>query len=417
MKKLLFSILFVFFFSSASAYDLSIDDQELVSNFLDRLESEYEANPSKIDTVNNNLSRIMPQFESNPRIYAVLSLILEFNQNYTERTDIQDEEEDEIIEDDTKDENDEDIADDENDEINDFDEIDYSKYDYKILSFDLEPRFDDWLLTDVYTFNVWDDLDLNHLVDEAVLLHDDKKLSYAYVEEEDWEYYLHFDLWSEHFFMTRNNYYTFDLYLKINKPRSADHIGKLEFSLWTTPLDARDWTSDGIRVLSSGSGMPMNTNLDFRTNTQHLVLKSWVLIDNIDDLSYTNAYKFDLHVWDERLQLYEFKFDITGWFVNNLPDSAEFVLYYNNNIFDRISASELSDGYLVFEHTWDADDFISARSSWNFRLEIQWQSGVSWSRDIRLQNIVIWDGFWWKIENLNDYSNTWLPADWQTHRY
>ena len=136
--------------------------------------------------------------------------------------------------------------------------------------------------------------------------------------------------------------------------------------------------------------------------------------------TYNNALEFRVtNDSKNRLTLKDFEFKINGSFLNSLDKTSQFILKrkWTNREFGRANLSSMVNDTLTITYTWDEYDFISANSFSEYTLEINHASNVSWTREVRLNNIVIWDEKNGYITNLNNYSNTWLPWDVSVYRY
>ncbi len=409
------------------SYDLSPQDKKVVADFVVRLKNVYDEQPWKVEIVLSNIERVKSDFVNDQRTYAVMSFLEKFTNLYKERFILEDKEDlPTELEDDKKQEEDkkeekEDYLEEKEETIEEkdvvFDEFDFEKYDEKILSIDLESKIDNWLLTDLYIFNNWDDLDLDYLVQDIALVHEDQKIAYWYVLEDK---FIHFQVSGQGLYLPRRDLVNVEVYLNLNEPKQSNHVGKLEFWLWESPIDKVDWTSSWARVLSEWSGRPMNVEIDFRSTFKKFVLKSSFLVEDKKDFSpsFRQAYKFDLFAGNSRLIFDKFRFDMSWSFVNYIDDNVEFVLYYQGDKFWKSTGDEIVyDRYIDITHTWDSINYVSANSVWDFILEIQNQSNMQWSRDIRLYDIAIQDWFGNIIDWFYNYANTGLPWKWINYRY
>jgi hypothetical protein len=89
---------------------------------------------------------------------------------------------------------------------------------------------------------------------------------------------------------------------------------------------------------------------------------------------------------------------------------------WTNQIFWEQTLASLVWNNLTINHSWDAYSEISANTFTDYVLEIEHSSTPSWNREIKLYNVVIWDGFWWTIDDLNNHSNI-IPSDINFYKY
>jgi len=117
--------------------------------------------------------------------------------------------------------------------------------------------------------------------------------------------------------------------------------------------------------------------------------------------------------------LKDFEFYISWSFLNNIDKNSQFILKrkWTEIEFGRANLSSLINNKLIITNTWPEYNVISANSFSDYFLELIHSSNTSWTREVKLNNIVIWDEKNWYITNLNNYSNTWLPWDVSVYRY
>jgi hypothetical protein len=85
-----------------------------------------------------------------------------------------------------------------------------------------------------------------------------------------------------------------------------------------------------------------------------------------------------------------------------------------------LKSMNTTSGLLMINYWWNALNFLSANTYMDYILEFDYagENVSSWSsREIRLNNLIVWDGFGWEITNLNSYSNIWMPTDVFFYRY
>lgn len=419
MKKIIV-IMFAIVMSSiwyANAYQLSQEDQKVLEEFFIRAEQVFQDNPERADVVLSRVEAWLEEYSSNPRINFVFESIKDFivvwQENYQQQKDDKPSEE-------TKEQEDEkEEVDDEEDKTQDDqsqDQIDEKIEDMKdVLSFGIEARFDNIRLEDVYLENIWEELDLNYLVKDVSILVDWEKVWVGYVKDDN---YIHIDV--DNYVIPRDEYVMFDIKAEFNRPSIQEHIWELEFKIWQPP-SARSGSVWWIRAISESNGNYVSVSVDTSRPQTTLLLKADIMWKPADQFqpSYNIAYKFDLLASNDRLQIHDIIFQVQWSFLQQISEDAEFVLYESDSreVFDSKTKEDIKDNKLVFSYE-NGSYTISSWASQTFQLEISRKWSVSsTTREIRLDNVVIWDWFWWRIENLSDYSNTWLPMRWQTYRY
>lgn len=419
LKKIILAfILFLFFFQLVSWKDnnlfISPIDLEIVDNFLVKLELKIIENPDFYYSISWNLNNIIVDVSDDTRLYNIFiyiqSYLLNFyDSNYNNALGF-DNPQINNLDDDLElfDWND-------NDKFNKFSDLNFQN----ILSFNLEILNDNWLFSNVYIKNVWDNLDLNYLINEAYLIYDWLILWNWYVIFSDWYYFLHFPILNDWFKLSRSGFYEFEILVDFREPTNSNHIWEIEFIIWENPTGLVNEFYNWFRIISLSNWSLINVDVSsFRSVKKLIWSSSFFSYSDLFSPSYSILYEFVMSSWLKRLDLSIFKFDLHWSFLSSLSEDAEFRLYYNNSLFGKLYKSDVIDWrYIVFSNNWVSLDFISPFSNWFFRLELHNQWNVSWSREIRLNNVIIWDWFWWYIDNLNDYYNSWLPWYFSIYRY
>jgi hypothetical protein len=116
----------------------------------------------------------------------------------------------------------------------------------------------------------------------------------------------------------------------------------------------------------------------------------------------------------ERLNIERFDIQVLWNFLNNLKEDTKFILKIKGTewIFWTIHLKNINtENHLLYlTYAWSALGYIPANSYVDYVLEIEHSWTPVWERIVKLNNVVIWDWFWWKIENLNKYPNIWVPT-------
>jgi hypothetical protein len=109
-------------------------------------------------------------------------------------------------------------------------------------------------------------------------------------------------------------------------------------------------------------------------------------------------------------------------FLSSLDENTRFMLKvkWANSIFGTAYLKNMNTTtwLLSVNYWWSAYNYISANSYIDYILEIEYSWWTpSGSREIRLNNVIVWDWFWWTITNLNQYSDVWVPTDVFYYKY
>lgn len=436
MKKL--AILFVLFFvfsSGVNAYDLTNNDRQNLDKFEKIVYNVFDKKPQKAYVLQYNASRLLEKLDRDSKNYALIVEVLRLTNKYISeyientQTDNSGEEDNyhEQWNSSTWSQTDDDTGDSSQEQNDDYTKPTYesttsdleilSWNDYKTMSsFTLEPKLDSVYLKNIYMQNIWSLQHMWPIIDELYLVDDNNKiLSNWYVIDD----YIYFDLFWE-ILLEKKELYKIYVVAKLWQADNKMETGEIIFD-FSTPSDALQGTSNGIRAISYSNWSYIASEAQINDKIETFVSYNSTMVSNLDFVPwYRQAMKFRVNNNSkENLSLDSFEFWIFWSFMNNLDPNTKFILKvdWSNQIFGEANLSDLSNWYLTINHTWNSFDFISRQTYTDYVLEIEHIWNPDWSREVRLQNIVIWDWFWWTIDNLDDYSNTWLPGDYYNYRY
>ena len=286
---------------------------------------------------------------------------------------------------------------------------------YKILSsFDFEARIDHIILQNVYLKNIGSVQDLQVIHDVYLVTDSHKIITQWYIV---WEYF-YFDIWN--FIIKRDFIEKFHIVWKIYDPASIQQTWELILD-FSTPNNAVLGTSNGLKAISYSNWSNLTWNVQIPSPIKTLLTKSNYFVNPNDFTpSFQKALEFRLsNKWSQRLDIKSFEFKIYWSFLNSLWENTEFVLKRKNSnqIFWKATKQDIINNSLVILHNGNDLDFISGKSENNYELEIIHEWNPTGSREIILQNIILWDGFGWFLSNLDTYSNSWLPTQSSVYRY
>lgn len=450
MKKLIMFFVFIFAITSHTyAYDLTDKDRQNLQNFEKIVYNIFDNTPQKAFVLEYRAKLLLQSLDQDTKNYALIENVIKITSKYisTYLVNSDDSEQENQSEEDDKDDdyheqsngssssnnnqdgNEQDIEKDDNDESSDnlYGRPTYKQsvsnleilwgWDYKTMSsFTLEPSRDGLYLKNIYMQNIWSLQHMWPIIEELYLVDDNNKiLSNWYVIDD----YIYFDIFAE-IFMERDTLYNLDVVAKLWQADNKMETGEIIFD-FSAPSDALQGTSNGIRAISYSNWGYIASNAQINDKIKTFVSYNSWFVSSLDFAPwYRQAAKFRVNNFsDEKLELKSFKFRISGSFMNYVNNDSKFTLWVDGSSreFGSWLVGDIVDWYLVITKTWDAYDFISQNSYTDYVLEIDNKGTTDWSREVRLENIVVWDGFGGTIDNLNDYSNTWLPMDEFYYRY
>lgn len=415
MKYFFTFILFFFLIiKSVSAYNLTEKDILNLTIFKGQVINIFDKDVSKAYNFNKNLDTLLFTYKKNTKNYSYLEYIKDFTSNYISNY------EKEILESIEKEKN---YDNSDNNKEEDNSEIILNDYyvlniEAKTISkFTIEPRHDNIYLKNIYLKNIWTLSNMDNLFEKLYLVDSENKIiSNWYV---DWEYLFFNVIWD--YILEKDKLNNLFVKTTFKEITNQTQTWELKFEL-STPNNWLQWTFNGVRATSYSNWNYITSNVEILDPIVTFIsYTSWVVESNKNFTpNYSEILEFKVNNnWNRRLDLENFQFSIYGSFLNNIDLNSEIVLRikWTNQEFWRAKLSEIQNSILTINHTWNAFNFISWNSSTNYILEIVNIWNPTWSREIRLNNMVIWDWFWWLINNLNDYSNTWLPSEYSIYRY
>lgn len=428
MKKIIFIMLFVMFFNSSQAdFQISERDKNALENFKSKALEQYLKNPDKAYAVWANINKALDYYSHPLAIYA-LNYILDFTKSFINSYELY------LLELDKEDKEDKDET--HNQENNHYEDVSWEiifSIDQEIInqynnldkltnnknlthisSFDIEANIDHIILKNLYLKNTWTISNTSNLFWNIYLIKDDFIISKWY--ELNW--FLNFDI--KDYIIKRGDFVRFHVYADIKEPNNIDQTGELILD-FSTPSNAIYWTSNGIKAISYSNWSDITSNVSISNPIKTLITKTSHFVGETNfKPSYSKAVEFNLNNRSRnRLDIKKFEFRVYWSFLNHIWDNTEFILKraWTNQVFWTAKKSDINNWKLTINHSWNDYNFMSAGTTNTYELEIIHEWNPDWSREIRLQNIVIWDWFWWWIENLDDFVNTWLPWDYFNYRY
>lgn len=425
MKKLL-SIIFVFmlWISSISAYNLNNKDLSRLSNFELQVAKIFENDISKAYNFQKNINILLPKYKDNTKNKAILNYLNQFTNNtiksyeqkILEKIRLEEEKRLEELKQKEKDEKIKaEIIDLEKQYINKLPVL--NRETQTISTFTIEPRFDHIYLKNIYLKNIGTVSDMTNIFEKLYLVSDENAIFAEWYVIWD---YLYFDItWD--LVLDKNKLKIFYIKATFKEITNQSQTWELKFEL-STPNNWLIWTLNGIRATSYSNGSYISSEVKITNPIITFLSYTSSIISTQNDFksSYSNLLEFRVNnSWNRRLDLDSFEFKIYWSFLNSIDQDSEIVLKikWSNQEFWRVKISDIENSSLIIKHSWDAYNFISQNSYTDYRLEINHIWNPSWFREVRLFNVVIWDGFGWLINNLNDYSNTGLPANVDYYRY
>jgi hypothetical protein len=218
-----------------------------------------------------------------------------------------------------------------------------------------------------------------------------------------------------------------DLYVKaiIRQPTNKNQIWELKFQI-KTPQNSPIWTLNGIRATSYSNWSfvtisPISNPNPITTLVTYNDVK--IVKDENFEPTYNQAIWFKMYNNSaKKLEIDSFVLQIAWSFLNGLDENTRFILKekWTSSIFSTAYLKNMNTTtwLLSFNYWWNAYNFISANSYVDYILEVEyfWWA-PSGSREVRLNNVIVWDWFWWTITNLNQYSDIWIPTEVFYYRY
>ncbi len=425
MKKqvaLLLSIMLVI--PTVSAYELTQKDKDNLEKFEQIVEMVFEKNPSKSYKLQNSANQIMIKLDNDTKNYKLLEEVLKITNDFIAEYEAELKEKEETEKNEEQEENNNqeeentDIENNNDNEDQNEQENVYLEWDYRtISSFSLEARIDSMYLENIYMKNIGSLQDMAGIIDEVYLVDRNNMIIKKWYAIDD---FIYFDILDEEL-LDKNEIYNFEVKAKLKEADRQNQTGEIILD-FANPNNAAQGAEKWIKAVSYSNWSYMNVNVNISDRIETFVSNTNSTISAWDfEPSYSQAAWFVVsNTSQNRLELDSFEFRIVGSFMNNLNSSTTFTLRekWNNTIFWQATLDEIVNWYLTIEKNWNAIDYISRNASTEYYLEVNHVWNISdWTREVRLQNIVIWDGFGGTIDNLDDYENSWLPGEWFIYRY
>lgn len=420
MKKLIiFFVISLFLYNSSIAYEFTQRELNQISNFKSQAKKFYDKNPDNAYQIKAKLEKLLNNYGKDTKNYAILNYLYNYTKDYILSYEINyieiKRKEEEALKQKKLEEtqNLKKVSDIQKTYLNSLSKL--NKSTTTLSSFSLEPKYDHIYLKNVYFENTWSIWDLTGVFEEVYLVdNEDYILSNGYVI---WNY-IYFDV-NKNYLIEKNKNYNFYVKTILKDLKSKSWEIKLKIS---TPINAQIWALYGIRAISYSNWNYASSEVNISSSITTLVTQASPVYSKIENFSptYNTALEFRVNNDSKsKLTIRDFEFNIYGSFLNGLDTSSQFILKrkWVNREFGRANLSSLVNNTLTITHTWDEYDFISANSFSEYTLELNHASNVSWTREVKLNNIVIWDEKNGYITNLNNYSNTWLPWEISVYRY
>lgn len=420
MKKLiLFFVISLFLCNSSIAYEFTQKEINQISNFKSQVKIVYDKNPNKAYQTKAKLEKLLSSYPNDSKNYAILNYIYTYTKDYILSYEIkylqqkrkEEETEKQKKEDEIK--TLKTVLELQKTYLNSFSKL--SKNTTTISNFLIESKYDHMYFKNIYFENIGSLWDLTWIFEEIYLVDNGNNiLSNGYVI---WNY-IYFDINKNYLLEKGKNY---DFYVKtiLRDLKTKSWEIKLKIS---TPINAQIWALYGIRAISYSNWKYASSEINITSFSSTLVTQASPLYWKVVNFSptYNNALEFRIiNDSKNKLIIKDFEFKIDGSFLNSLDKNSQFILKgkWTNIEFGRANLSSIVNNTLKITYTWDWYDFINANNFSEYTLEINHASNVSWTREVKLNNIVIWDEKNWYITNLNNYSNTWLPWEISFYRY
>lgn len=290
-----------------------------------------------------------------------------------------------------------------------------------VSKFEIEPKDDNVYLKNVYLRNFWTVSDISRLFEEVYLVNEDNRI-YSKWYAKNW--YLYFDLSSQ---VLLKEWAANMLYVKavLRQANNQNETWELKFEL-STPSDAVFWTLNWINAISYANWKYVTINNTTISNPiiTYITYNDTSITSPSFDVSYSqwlafgifnnSKYKLELKAFDIKIQ----------WSARpTMDENTRFVVRvrWTNQIFGSALLKEWNSTTWVLRINywwWDAYNYISPNENTEYIVEIDhtW-ANPEWNREMRLDNIIIWDWFGWTISDLNQYSNTGLPWSYYSFKY
>lgn len=411
MKKIIVIFLLLLSFNTTYSYDLNENKQKVLDGIILKISKIYEKEPLKSNVLISKIELLLTKYDKNSEVYYMLNYILEYSKIFLSNYNATKNDKIEIIinENTWALENTTYVPQIDIDLKKQNESLKYLELDNlkTISSFSVEAKYDHIYLKNIYLKNTWTISDINWLFNDIYLVDGDNKIvSMWYVEGN----YFYFNISS--YIIKRDETRNFYIKTLINIPENINQTWELSLN-FSSPLNALNGTSNWLRAISYSNWNFISSNakiFDIRKtfiSKNSFFIKKWDFVASYYDI---NWFSIENSSIKENLDLVSFEFKVYWSFLDSLPDSAEFVLKkkWSNQVFWRWTKASIVNGSLVISLNWDDYNYISPNSIGDYILELNYNWNISWFREVKLENIVISDWFWWTIDNLKNYSDFWF---------
>lgn len=427
-KLLLGWFIFLFTFSSLFwAYTPSKEELKLFDRAETLINDMYKEKPNKAYAVQKNIWSFFVQYKNSEAGTFLLKFIEKTTEEFINDYEIQVKVDEEKKEQENKDE------DKQKEEWQTIPKIDNKIDEYNrkldvlkkdtttVAQFELTPKNDSIFLKNVYLQNTWTVKDITRIFEEVYLVDRDNRIYAKWYVQDD---YLYFDINNNALLKEWANN---EVFIKaiLREASNKNEVWEIVFKL-ATPSNATYWTLNWINATSYANWKYVTIN-DTKINNP---IKTHISYNNTTvwtETDFTANYNEGLYFSiannsDNRLELKAFDIKISWSAVNTLNSDVRFVVKvkWTNQIFWTAFMSDRNSSTWIIRvnYGWWTSDYISHNSKTEYVVEIEHKSSnPSWTREMRLENIVIWDWFGGTISNLNEFSNTGVPGDYYIYRY
>jgi len=417
MKKILIVFLLMFFVNNAFCYDLPEKNQKIVDDLIVKLSKIYEKDPNKSTIMKSRIEELLPKYIDRPVIYYSLDYILQYTNDFLYNYNMTKNEETSSL-----DENmlttstwtiyqiDKDISS-QKENLADFNLTNLKT----IASFTIQAKYDHIRLKNLYLKNVWTISDINWLFGDVYLIDSDNKIVAKWFAKNNYFYFNIAD-----YIIKKDELTHFYVLTSINTPELSSQTGELTID-FSTPVDALPDTSNWVRATSYSNWSFISSTANIIDPIKIFISKYFFNVSSERFIpSYSEALWFSIeNNSKDNLDLISFEFKINGSFLDGLSDTTEFVLKkkWTNIIYWTKTKADIVDNSLVITYNWNDFTYISPSSISDYILEINHIWTPVWFREVKLENVVIKDGFWWTINDLKDYKDYWLFDIVQYYKY
>lgn len=383
-----------------------------------KIESLYNKNPEQAYKVQKNISSFYSRYKNNASWIFLLQYIEAVTNNYikdyekyleAQKEADKKKEEETILQ--TIDEK----INKQNSELKVLDDKDVKK----IATFDIEPKYDNLLLKNVFFENIWTVQDITSLFQKLYLVDNNNKIIAEWYVQNN---FIKFDInWD--YILKDWTIKVLNIMANIRQPNSDKQIWELKFEL-KSPSNAPVGTLNWLRAISYSNGSYMTINVKSTLDPiKTLVSYNELMFESDNDysISYSQAMGFAIYNnSNKRMEINSFEFSISWSFLSWLNDSSKVIVRekWTNQIIWSETLFALAWSRLnVNVSSGTPAKSISPNTKMEFVVEIEHIGNVEWRREIQMNNIVIADWEGWQITNLNQYTGTWLPSSYIDYRY